>query len=80
LKNTSPSKSSIPFTGLKFDDRDVVITSDHGAMRREIGRVFPGSEPGFDRFLKEEKQRYEKLYPCIQRDYSTLGSFLSMTC
>ena len=65
-----------PLYRLKFEDRDVVITSDHAAMRREIGQHFPGSEEGFDRFLKEEKRRYEKLYPCIQRDYSTLGSFL----
>jgi phytoene desaturase len=66
-----------PLYRLKFEDRDVAVSSDHGAMRREIGRVFPGCEPGFDKFMKEEGERYEKLYPCIQRDYSTLGSFLS---
>jgi phytoene desaturase len=66
-----------PLYHLKFEDREVGVTSDHAAMRREIGRVFPGSEPGFDQFLKEEGERYEKLYPCIQRDYSDLGSFLS---
>ena len=68
-----------PLYRLRFDDRTVAVTSNHGAMRQEIGRVFPGSEAGFDQFLKEEGARYEKLYPCIQRDYSTLSSFLSMT-
>lgn len=68
-----------PLYRLRFDDREVSITSNHAAMRREIAHVFPGSETGFDRFLKEEGARYEKLYPCIQRDYSSLGSFLSMT-
>lgn len=67
-----------PLYRLKFEDREVAVSSDHGTMRREIGRVFPGCEPGFDRFLKEEGERYEKLYPCIQRDYSSLGTFLSL--
>ena len=54
-----------PLYRLKFEDREVAVSSDHGTMRREIGRVFPGCEPGFDRFLNEEGERYEKLYPCI---------------
>jgi phytoene desaturase len=66
-----------PLYRLRFEDGEVAVTSDHVAMRKEIGRVFPGSEPGFDQFLRDEAHRYKKLYPCIQRDYSTLRSFLS---
>jgi phytoene desaturase len=36
-----------PLYRLKFEDREVAVSSDHGAMRREIGRVFPGKRAGF---------------------------------
>ncbi|MDT8287525.1 MAG: FAD-dependent oxidoreductase, partial [Elusimicrobiales bacterium] len=41
-------------------------------------RAFPGQEKGLDRFLSAEKNRFEKLFPCIQKDYSSFGSLFSM--
>ncbi|MBL0250875.1 MAG: hypothetical protein IPQ26_09615 [Elusimicrobia bacterium] len=47
-------KNWTPLYRLKFEDRDVVITSDHAAMRREIGHIAPAARKGFDRFLKRK--------------------------
>ncbi len=66
-----------PMYRLFFDDRQIDIYSNPESMRRELQRVFPGSPPGYDRFLRAEDERFRRLYPCIARDYSSLKSFLS---
>jgi len=48
-------------------------------MREEIRRLFPGNQGGLDRFLDQERKRYEYLFPCIQKDYSTFASLVSWT-
>jgi phytoene desaturase len=45
-----------PLYRLRFEDREVAITSNHAAMRREIGRVFPGKRDGV-RSLSERRGR-----------------------
>ena len=40
---------------------------------------FPGEGANLDRFLKREKLRFEKLYPCPQNPYGTLASMISPT-
>ncbi len=65
-----------PMYKLFFDDITISPTSDHEKMKAEIKRVFPGQENNLDEFLKNEKIKFEKLFPCLQRDYSSLSSFL----
>ncbi|MCG3203588.1 MAG: All-trans-zeta-carotene desaturase [Elusimicrobia bacterium] len=67
-----------PLYSLRFDDREMLMSSNHSRMREEIKRLFPGNELGFDAFLSHEGDRYKKLYPCIQRDYSKLTSLFSL--
>jgi phytoene desaturase len=67
-----------PLYRLVFDDRDFRPSADPAKMRAEIARAFPGQEKGLDRFLTAEKTRFEKLFPCIQRDYSTFASLFSV--
>lgn len=52
-------------------------TSDHERMRAEIERVFPGNGDGFDRFLVREKERFRKLAPCLEKDYTHMHAFMS---
>lgn len=66
-----------PMYRLAFDDRDVFVSSDPVKMAAELRRVFPEGDAGFAEFLKREEERYRHLYPCIQRDYSSLTRFLS---
>jgi phytoene desaturase len=68
-----------PLYCLKFDDRDVLVSPNHEKMKAEIARKFPGNEGGMERFLEAEKKRFEFLFPCIQKHYSTLGTLFSWT-
>lgn len=66
-----------PMYRLKFSDIEVLPTSDHAKMREQIAKIFPGNEKGFDEFLKKEKIRYDKMYPCLKVPYSALSSYFS---
>lgn len=65
-----------PMYKLIFEDIDISPTSDHQKMKEEIRRVYPGAETGLDKLLHNEKIKFEKLFPCLQRDYSSLNSFI----
>ena len=68
-----------PLYHLAFDDRDFSPVPDRDRMRAEIRRVFPGNEEGFERFLAAESRRYELLFPCIQKHYSSFWTLFSRT-
>lgn len=68
-----------PMYRLTFNDKSLVARSDPQAMQAEIDRVFPGEGAALERFLKREGQRFEKLYPCLQKPYGTLSSMVSTT-
>ena len=58
-----------PMYHLVFRDKILKVTPDHERMRQEIERVFPGKGSRYDRFLDQEKQRFKRLYPCLQKSY-----------
>lgn len=60
-----------PMYNLKFPDMEITPSDNEDKMRAEIKRLFPGDEQGLKRFMDEEGKRYEKLFPCLQKDYST---------
>lgn len=60
-----------PMYRLQFHDRRIEPTTDPGAMRRQLEPVFPGSSPGYDRFRRREAHRFQLMYPCLQKDYSS---------
>ena len=66
-----------PLYRLKFDDVEVCPSDDPARMRQQIRESFPGNEAGLDRFLEKENRRYEKLFPCLQKHYSTLWTLFS---
>lgn len=65
-----------PMYDLYFVDKKISIYSDDQKMKDEIKRVFPGEEAGLDKFYPKEKKKYEKTYPCLTMDYSTLGKMI----
>ncbi|MEM4755900.1 MAG: phytoene desaturase family protein [Candidatus Woesearchaeota archaeon] len=67
-----------PMYRLVFADKTIDMTDNHEQMKQTIGQHFPGQEKQFDRFLKKEKQRFEKMYPCLQKPYHTPWSMLSL--
>ena len=68
-----------PLYCLKFDDRDVFVSANHGEMKAQIQEHFPGQEKGLDQFLREERKRYKYLSPCIKKDYSSVRSLMCIT-
>ena len=53
------------------DGTEIFPTSDSAKMREQIARLFPGNEEGYDRFMKYEKEKYERLVPCLQVPYAS---------
>ncbi|MEO6922450.1 MAG: FAD-dependent oxidoreductase, partial [Bryocella sp.] len=68
-----------PMYSLRFAGKSMLARSNPADMYQEIERAFPGEGQGFHTFLKQEAKRFEKLYPCLQRDYGSVSQFLSPT-
>ena len=66
-----------PMYKLSFSDFSIYPTTDRKKMKEQIAKLFPGNEKGLDRFDKREKVRYDAMYPCLKKDYST---FKEMFC
>ena len=67
-----------PMYRLVYDDRELSVFSDPEQMRAELQRVFAEIPVGYERFMAKERNRFNRLYPCITRDYSSLASFFSL--
>jgi len=65
-----------PMYELKFVDRAIFPTDDFDKMRDEIARAFPGEEAGLELFFKREKERFAKMYGCLQAAYSSPLDYL----
>jgi phytoene desaturase len=66
-----------PLYRLAFDECEFRPSPDPARTREEIGRVWPGNEAGFDRFMVTEKKRFERLFPCLQKDYMSWTAYLN---
>ncbi|MFC1530343.1 phytoene desaturase family protein [Gemmatimonadota bacterium] len=66
-----------PMYELVHQDFSFLPSTDPVKMRKEIGRVFPGEEQGFDRFMERERVRFEKMYPCLQKPYSDISAYFA---
>jgi phytoene desaturase len=66
-----------PMYRLQFNDRRIEPTTDREAMIAALEASFPGSGPAYDQFMRRESKRFESMYPCLQKDYSKLGTFFS---
>jgi phytoene desaturase len=66
-----------PMYDLVFEDFTLHATTDREKMRAEIERAFPGQGAGLDKFHKAEKVRYERMYPCLQKDYGSLRAMVA---
>ncbi|HPO15118.1 MAG TPA: phytoene desaturase family protein [Candidatus Hydrogenedentes bacterium] len=66
-----------PMYALNFGDKRIEVTTDHERLKQQIASHFPGEEKGLDEFLRIEKRRYEKMEPCLKKDYSQFSAMLS---
>ncbi|MCU0679186.1 MAG: phytoene desaturase family protein [Planctomycetes bacterium] len=63
-----------PMYRLFFEDLSFDISDDQNKMQETIKKHFPGNEQGYERFRKKEKNRYEKMFPCLQKPYLNILS------
>ena len=66
-----------PMYRLLFSDRSIQVFSDRNKMRAELEQGFNEGSSGYDAYLKREGKHFEKLYPCIKRDYTSIKAFFS---
>ncbi|HSW40433.1 MAG TPA: phytoene desaturase family protein [Acidobacteriota bacterium] len=66
-----------PMYKLSFSNFSIDPTTNREKMKEQIAKHFPGNEAGVDRFHSREKIRYDKMYPCLKKDYSTFKEMVS---
>jgi phytoene desaturase len=66
-----------PMTRLSWGGVSMETTTDLERMAANVERAFPGNEQGFRRFMDDHAEKLRAIYPCLQKPYQTLGSYLS---
>lgn len=66
-----------PMYVLNFPDRVLEMTTDHETLRRRLGETFPGQEAGLGRFMEQERDRFERMKPCLQKPYDSLKDMVT---
>jgi phytoene desaturase len=66
-----------PMYRLFFENKSMLVFENREKMKHEIEKLFPGESVGLDDFYDKESKRFEKLYPCLQKDYSSLTRLFS---
>jgi phytoene desaturase len=65
-----------PLYDLFFQQKVFRPFQDHALMMKEIHRVFPGEEKGYQLYLKKEARRFKKLIPVLRLPFHSPLSFL----
>lgn len=66
-----------PMYRLQFTDKRIEPTTNREAMMQQLEMFSPGSQDGYDKFMRVEKRRFELMYPCLQKDYATIRQYFS---
>ena len=56
-----------PMYALDFGELVFRPSSDRDKLRAEVDRVFPGASTELDAFFSTEANRFQKMYPCLQK-------------
>lgn len=60
------------------DGREFNVSFDKEKLKTEIARLFPGDEKGYDRYLKAQKRKFERMYPCLKVPYEHWYHYLRL--
>lgn len=66
-----------PMYRLQFTDKRLEPTTNREAMLQQLEMNFPGSRRGYDKFMAVEKERFHRMYPCLQKDYGSFWQYFS---
>jgi phytoene desaturase len=67
-----------PMYRLKFSGgRELYLSRDRDKMRETLEAFAPGSFEGYEKYLKKEKKKYDKLIPCLAMPYGSVWDFFT---
>ncbi|RCW73140.1 phytoene desaturase [Saliterribacillus persicus] len=66
-----------PLYTLKFGDKIFTPSRDHQKTREQIKHDFPGNEEGYDRFLRIEGEKYDRVIKLLKQPFSSIGDFFT---
>ncbi|WP_193213109.1 phytoene desaturase family protein [Luteolibacter marinus] len=67
-----------PMTRLTWGDLSMETSSDEETMVRNIEAAFPGQSEHYRRFMRDHAGKLRAIYPCLQKPYHELKSYLSL--
>lgn len=65
-----------PLYRLQFKNQTLYPSINKDELKNQIKEHFPGNEKGVDDYFNKESKRFEMLFPCLQKDYSSWSAFL----
>ncbi|WP_353566381.1 phytoene desaturase family protein [Haloferula sargassicola] len=65
-----------PMTRLTWGDVSLETTTDIDRMASNIEAAFPGDSEGYRRFMDDHTAKLRTIFPCLQRPYHRIGSYL----
>lgn len=61
-----------PMYRLEFEGFALEPSTDHARTKAQLAKLSPQAVAGYERLLAREKIRFQRMYPCLQKDYSSL--------
>ncbi len=68
-----------PMTRLTWGDLSMETSSNEETMTRNIEAAFPGQSASYHRFMQDHAEKLRLIYPCLQKPYHKLTTFMSAT-
>jgi phytoene desaturase len=65
-----------PMTRLTWGQTSLHTYGDTERMSAELDRVFPGNSEGFRRYMRDHAKKFRTIYPCLQKPYEKITSYL----
>ncbi len=66
-----------PMTRLTWGEVSMETTCDEQRMHANVAAAFPGNEDGYRRFMEDHAAKLKAIFPCLQRPYHQLRSYLN---
>ena len=68
-----------PMTRLSWPGATIETTYHEDRMAANVEAAFPGNAEGYQRFMEDHAVKLRKIFPCLQRPYHKLSSYMSAT-
>ncbi|GBF73969.1 phytoene desaturase [Paenibacillus sp. 598K] len=65
-----------PLYRLQFGDVRFEPTRDKRRMQEQMDRLFPGEWAGYERYMKQEGLKFERVMPLLQRPFTRLTDYI----